>query len=253
MLPQLLCLLLAQPCILLAHSKPIQSIGAKRQWGNWGRPTTSAAAAAAPPAESSAVAPPPATTPGLVPVSVITAAPPPPAGTTPAAESTAPALAPPASTAPASVPPVGAGGGEFHEIQLINNCGSGEAVFFYDADRNIAGPRTITGPLASGAAWLRGFGDCQDSGVNCGLVEFTLLNGGISSADYSLLDGPNLGNHKFTYAMNFAHTGACTNTPGPCTGPSPDQCPNAYWGSDTGGGVPLQCTGDNLGMVITFC
>ncbi|WVW83302.1 hypothetical protein I302_105321 [Kwoniella bestiolae CBS 10118] len=99
---------------------------------------------------------------------------------------------------------------------------------------------------------------CQSSGVNCGIVEFTLTNGhgkGMqNSADYSLLDGPGLGNHKFHYKMNFHFTGSCTKSPGgPCTGNSPRQCPGAYLGDKTEGGAPTQCLSDNTGIVITFC
>ncbi|WVQ93185.1 hypothetical protein IAU59_000249 [Kwoniella sp. CBS 9459] len=237
MFTPLLFMLLASQALLLVQSKPMGHSLADRQRGNWGRPTSSAASSA--PSATAPVDIASATVPA-VPASASTAA-------------VGVSASPPASSAAGSVPPAGAGGGETHQVQLINNCGSGEAVFFYEGDRTIAGSRTVSGQLASGAAWLRGFGDCQDSGVNCGLVEFTLLNGGISSADYSLLDGPGLGNHQFTYAMNFAYTGSCTNAPGACSGPSPDQCPHAYWGSDTGGGIPIQCQGDNLGIVITFC
>ncbi|WVR09040.1 hypothetical protein IAU60_006100 [Kwoniella sp. DSM 27419] len=144
---------------------------------------------------------------------------------------------------------------ESHRVELINNCGSGDAVFLYAGDSTPQGSATIEGPLAGGVAWVEGYAgaDCQASGVNCGIVEFSLLDGAISSADYSLLDGPGLGNHQFTYAMDFAYTGSCTEAPGACTGPSPDQCPHAYWGSDTGGGIPIQCQGESLGISISFC
>lgn len=54
----------------------------------------------------------------------------------------------------------------------------------------------------SGIAWLDGFpgpaGKCGDNSLNCGFVEFSLTNsqGGMQNAvNYSLLDGPGLGNH----------------------------------------------------------
>ncbi|WVQ70269.1 uncharacterized protein L199_008495 [Kwoniella botswanensis] len=126
---------------------------------------------------------------------------------------------------------------EHHEVKLISRC------------RNWGG-----------VAWMEGYdgAHCQSSGVNCGIVEFTLTNsegkGMQNSADYSLLDGPGLGNHKFHYKMNFHFTGSCTKGPGgPCTGNSPQKCPGAYLGDQTEGGAPTQCLSDNTGITITFC
>nr|ODN88593.1 hypothetical protein L203_02599 [Cryptococcus depauperatus CBS 7841] len=147
---------------------------------------------------------------------------------------------------------------ETHAVELINNCGSGEAVFLYAGDLHARGSGVIHGPLNGGVAWVDGWkgANCLASGKNCGIVEFSLLNAqtsGMSSADYSLLDGPDLGNHKFTYNMNFQYTGSCTNSPGPCTGNSAAQCPSSYRGADTNNGRPTQCTADNAGIRITFC
>ncbi|WVN91145.1 uncharacterized protein L203_106399 [Cryptococcus depauperatus CBS 7841] len=91
---------------------------------------------------------------------------------------------------------------ETHAVELINNCGSGEAVFLYAGDLHARGSGVIHGPLNGGVAWVDGWkgANCLASGKNCGIVEFSLLNAqtsGMSSADYSLLDGPDLGNHKF--------------------------------------------------------
>ncbi|OCF75461.1 hypothetical protein I204_04316 [Kwoniella mangroviensis CBS 8886] len=148
---------------------------------------------------------------------------------------------------------------ETHSVNLVNNCGSGNAVFLY-ADHGVQGSGVISGPVNGGVAWVDGFAgaDCQSSGVNCGIVEFTLTNdegsGQQNAADYSLLDGPGLGNHKYTYKMDFVFTGSCTKGPGgPCTGDSADQCPGAYLGSATEGGAPTQCLADNTGITITFC
>ncbi len=57
-----------------------------------------------------------------------------------------------------------------------------------------------------------------------------------------------LGNHQYTYEMDFAFTGACTESPGPCTGDSASQCPGAYLGSATTGGAPTQCLADGVGV-----
>lgn len=61
---------------------------------------------------------------------------------------------------------------------MTNKCASGSPVFLYEADGTPQGPATIEGQLLGGIAWLDGFAgaDCQSSGVNCGVVEFTLRN-----------------------------------------------------------------------------
>lgn len=86
-------------------------------------------------------------------------------------------------------------------LQLINRCGKGNPVFKYDGDRTARkGSRTISGKLISGRAWMDGYAGCDKAdGMNCGLVEFTLINpGGLgpyshSSVNYSL---QSQGNHK---------------------------------------------------------
>ncbi|KAI5478821.1 hypothetical protein MNV49_004553 [Pseudohyphozyma bogoriensis] len=99
---------------------------------------------------------------------------------------------------------------EYHTVTLYNNCGSGNAVFLYAGNGNPQGSATISGPLDGGVAWVDGYAgaDCLASGVNCGIVEFTLTNsqgvGAQNSADYSLLTGDGLGNHQYTYMMDFS-------------------------------------------------
>jgi hypothetical protein len=89
--------------------------------------------------------------------------------------------------------------------QIINKCGAGRPVFLFSGSGERA-PGTISGPVAGGVAYLAGYEDCEASGVNCGTVEFSLINpnGGTmqNSINYSLLDGidriakTSLGNHK---------------------------------------------------------
>ncbi|KAK7060703.1 hypothetical protein VNI00_000433 [Paramarasmius palmivorus] len=93
---------------------------------------------------------------------------------------------------------------ESHNVKLVNKCGSGKPVFLYQGHSNPRGSGTIDGRVLGGVAWVDGFAgaDCKSSGVNCGIVEFTLTNPGNSdgntqnAADYSLLTGNGLGNHK---------------------------------------------------------
>nr|XP_019049723.1 hypothetical protein I302_00142 [Kwoniella bestiolae CBS 10118]OCF28653.1 hypothetical protein I302_00142 [Kwoniella bestiolae CBS 10118] len=154
--------------------------------------------------------------------------------------------------------------GESHQITLINNCGSGKAVFVYENHSIPSGSQTISGEVRGGLAWMSGMQgtNCGDNGLNCGMVEFSLVNsqgGGQNAGDYSLLDGlddekgDSLGEHTFQYSMDFAFTGACTLAPGACTGDSAAQCPGAYLDSATEGGANAQCLADNVGISITFC
>lgn len=62
--------------------------------------------------------------------------------------------------------------------QMTSKCSSGSPVLLYEANSTPQGPATIEGQLLGGIAWLDGFAgaNCQSSGVNCGVVEFTLRN-----------------------------------------------------------------------------
>lgn len=80
-------------------------------------------------------------------------------------------------------------------MQFTNNCGSGSPLFLYQGDGTPQGATTINGELNGGIAWL-GTGDCESSGVNCGAVEFTLVNTGYSQADFTLEAGSGEGNHQ---------------------------------------------------------
>ena len=85
--------------------------------------------------------------------------------------------------------------------KLVNRCGSGNPVFIYRDNSKPQGSTTISGPLYGGVAWIDGFqgANCQMSGVNCGTVEFTLINPGTDGANsqnsinYSL---QSMGNHQ---------------------------------------------------------
>lgn len=88
-------------------------------------------------------------------------------------------------------------------LKLTNNCKSGKAVFLYQGNSKPQGSTTVNGQVLGGIAWVDGYtgANCKSSGVNCGTVEFSLTNPNNpkntqNAADYSLLDGPGLGNHK---------------------------------------------------------
>ncbi|KAI0092101.1 hypothetical protein BDY19DRAFT_928340, partial [Irpex rosettiformis] len=128
---------------------------------------------------------------------------------------------------------------ESHEINLINRCGSGSPVFNVGGN-NMIGSASIAGQVRGGVAWLDNFAsglECENLGVNCGIVNFTLRN-----------DAPNMneaffevsGDHRFS-PMSFHFDGACTQG-AVCA--SADHCPDD---------VPVQCVGANVGISITFC
>ena len=88
-------------------------------------------------------------------------------------------------------------------FQLINNCPSGSPVFAQGDSNQKYGSMLWEGPLEAAVAWVDGFegANCEQSGKNCGIVEFTLVNpttvsGNTHNAiNYSLLKGVN-GNHQ---------------------------------------------------------
>ncbi|EIN06827.1 hypothetical protein PUNSTDRAFT_136659 [Punctularia strigosozonata HHB-11173 SS5] len=144
---------------------------------------------------------------------------------------------------------------ESHQISLTNNCGSGNAVFLYEANGTPQGSTTIQGQVLGGIAWIDGFAgaNCLSSGVNCGAVEFTLRNDSPNqnAVDFTLEPQPENGSHQFTYPMSYSYIGggACAGISDNC--PSAGSCPNAF--TDPTNGTPLQCIGSNAGIQITFC
>ncbi|KZP18287.1 hypothetical protein FIBSPDRAFT_933555 [Athelia psychrophila] len=137
---------------------------------------------------------------------------------------------------------------ESHQVTFVNNCGSGTPQFLY-AGGGDQGAGTIQGELNGGIAWLSGADNCQDSGKNCGVVEFSLQNTGYSQADISLEVGTNgeWGNHLWTYPLSFNFINGCSNgLDCPASG-----CSTASY---TPTQVPLeQCAADNAGINIQFC
>lgn len=78
--------------------------------------------------------------------------------------------------------------------QLINKCGTGTPVFRHSTGGPF-GSKTMDQEIAGGVAWLSdsSYG-CQDNGKGCATVEFA-LNNRENSINYSLLNGPGLGEH----------------------------------------------------------
>ena len=73
-------------------------------------------------------------------------------------------------------------------LQLVNNCGSGQPVYITSSTFTEQSGGTADEAVMGGVAWLTGYNgaECGMSGLGCGIVEFTLVNGAQNSADYSL-------------------------------------------------------------------
>ncbi|KAF5346435.1 hypothetical protein D9757_010917 [Collybiopsis confluens] len=151
---------------------------------------------------------------------------------------------------------------EHHTVNLVNRCGQGQAVFEVAGGQQFTGAtNTVNGPIRGGLAWIKGaFGCGNADGLNCGDVEFTLINPGTDNGNtqnainYSLQQ--NAGQtHTFKYKMAFTANGCnlSPNNPGPCTGPTQNVCPGAFVGTDPADGIVYQCTASNVGLTITFC
>jgi hypothetical protein len=61
---------------------------------------------------------------------------------------------------------------------LVNKCGKGTPVFEVAGGQQFTGAsNTINGPLKGGVAWVKGaFGCGNADALNCGDIEFTLIN-----------------------------------------------------------------------------
>ncbi|EIW85936.1 hypothetical protein CONPUDRAFT_148069 [Coniophora puteana RWD-64-598 SS2] len=133
---------------------------------------------------------------------------------------------------------------ESHQVTFTNNCGYGTPLFLYSSDGTPQGATTIQAPLSGGIAWLEN-GSCTTDGVNCGAVEFTLVNTGYSQADITLEPE---GNHTYLYPIGFNFTNGCSN------GLFCDNSNCKNVASFTPTQVPLaQCSADNCGINVIFC
>ncbi|KAF5366410.1 hypothetical protein D9758_009724 [Tetrapyrgos nigripes] len=151
---------------------------------------------------------------------------------------------------------------ESHVVKLVNNCGQGTAVFEVAGGKQFTGAsNTISGPVKGGVAWIKGAFGCGDAdALNCGDVEFTLINPDTdpsntqNAVNYSLQQ--NAGQtHTFKYKMDVVANGCSLkpNNPGPCTGPTQASCPGAFVGTDPTDGTVFQCSAADVGLTITFC
>ncbi|KIY66149.1 glycopeptide [Cylindrobasidium torrendii FP15055 ss-10] len=133
---------------------------------------------------------------------------------------------------------------ESHNIQFVNNCGRGTPVLSQNFQTiNNGNSYTSNGPLSATIAYLDT--GCGFQGVGCAIVEMTLINGGISSTDISLIP-----DHAFNVPTAFHYTNGCS-AGASCTNAN---CPvsEAFHKTDDYA-AQRQCTANDNGLVITFC
>ncbi|KIY68508.1 hypothetical protein CYLTODRAFT_374258 [Cylindrobasidium torrendii FP15055 ss-10] len=134
---------------------------------------------------------------------------------------------------------------ESHTINFVNNCGTGTPVLSQNFNTISNGPSyTANGPFSAAIAYLDT--GCGFQGDNCAIVELTLINGGVSSVDVSLIP-----NHAFNVKTGFTYFNGCDGTGATCA--SAD-CPttDAFHVTDDYE-AQRQCTSDDVGVTITFC
>ncbi|KAF8918639.1 hypothetical protein CPB85DRAFT_1384479 [Mucidula mucida] len=134
---------------------------------------------------------------------------------------------------------------ESHTVSFVNNCGTGTPILSQNFNTLSTGaPYTATGGFSAVIAYLDT--GCGFQGTGCAIVETTLINGGVSSTDISLIDP-----HTFNVPTSFYYTGGCQGYGASC---SNSGCPttDAFHKTDDYE-AQRQCTSDNSGLVITFC
>ncbi|KIY65711.1 hypothetical protein CYLTODRAFT_331993, partial [Cylindrobasidium torrendii FP15055 ss-10] len=95
---------------------------------------------------------------------------------------------------------------ESHKIHFNNKCGRGTPAIYRNFQKlNNGNDYTHNGRLDAAIAYLDT--GCAFQGDGCGIVEMTLINGGISSTDISLIP-----NHKFSVPISFKYTNGCTGS-----------------------------------------
>ncbi|TRM67145.1 hypothetical protein BD626DRAFT_484864 [Schizophyllum amplum] len=134
---------------------------------------------------------------------------------------------------------------ESHTISFNNRCGKGEPVVFQNFQQlnSGGGSYTFNGPAPAVIAYLQD-GSCGASGENCSLMELTLINGGVSSADVSLIPP-----HTYSTPVGFAYNNGCDGQGKTCA--SAD-CAEAFHVTDDYG-AQVQCTANDVNLQITFC
>ncbi|KAL1678810.1 hypothetical protein EV122DRAFT_211154 [Schizophyllum commune] len=134
---------------------------------------------------------------------------------------------------------------ETHTVSFDNRCGYGEPVIFQNFKQlnSNGGSYTFNGPATAVIAYLQN-GNCGQSGENCSLMELTLINGGVSSADISLIPP-----HSFSQTIGFGYYNGCDGAGKQCTNAN---CPEAFHVTDDYG-AQVQCTANDVNLAITFC
>ncbi|TRM62235.1 hypothetical protein BD626DRAFT_404106 [Schizophyllum amplum] len=132
---------------------------------------------------------------------------------------------------------------ETHTIHFDNACGYGTPVIYQNFQKLASGDYTFNGPAYSVIAFLQ-TGNCGANGEGCTLLETTLINGGVSSTDVSLIPP-----HTFSVPTGFGYYNGCDGTGNDCTS---GNCAGAFHVTDDYG-AQRQCTSNNVNLAITFC
>ncbi|KAI4525162.1 hypothetical protein K523DRAFT_314053 [Schizophyllum commune Tattone D] len=132
---------------------------------------------------------------------------------------------------------------ETHTIHFDNACGYGTPVIYQNFQQISSGDHTFNGPASAVIAFLQ-TGNCGANGENCSMVEFTLVNGGVSSTDVTLIPP-----HTFSVPTGFGYYNGCDGVGNDCTSAN---CAGAFHKTDDYG-AQRQCTADNVNLAITFC
>ncbi|VDC03343.1 unnamed protein product [Peniophora sp. CBMAI 1063] len=133
---------------------------------------------------------------------------------------------------------------ETHTITFDNRCGKGTPKLKQNFQTlSTGGAYTHNGPFTAAIAYLD-TGNCGDSGENCVIVETSLINGGISSTDLSLIPP-----HAFQATTGFGYYHGCDGAGADCTN---GNCNTAFHKTDDYQ-VQVQCTASDVNLAITFC
>ncbi|KAJ3709823.1 glycopeptide [Lentinula raphanica] len=137
---------------------------------------------------------------------------------------------------------------ESHEIQMVNNCGSGTMTLVQNGNVISTGPSYTAPGEITAIAYLNRNEECLLNGENCTTLELTLKNpttpGAGSSADVTLISP-----HAFNVGVGFSYFNGCDGqgqTCGTASCTSAFRTPTDYF-------AQTQCETNNVGLKITFC
>ncbi|KAJ7144474.1 glycopeptide [Mycena epipterygia] len=130
---------------------------------------------------------------------------------------------------------------ETHTVQFTNQCGFGTPTLVQAGKVLSAGAFTSNGPFLGAIAFLQ-TGSCGVNGEGCTIVEASLTNAGVSSADLSVIPP-----HTFSVATGFAFFNGCDGAGLDCTTAN---CPTAFQTPEDVSPT-VECTSANVNLEVT--